>query len=100
MKSRLHLHTNTGPNSQGYIIGEPAALLALSKALESAAKGVIGLETIQLYNSDGHEYELVIASDVSEDEWQNMPVPYNKQANPQELNIIKIYNSLKITNNQ
>ncbi len=99
MKSRLHLYTNTGPKTQGYILGEPAALLALAKALESAAKGVIGLETIQLYNSDGHEYELIIAADITEEEWQNMPVPYNKQANPHELNIVKIYNSLKITNN-
>ena len=82
MKSRLHLHGHSGPKTRAYIVAEPQALRALATAADRAARSVIGMETVSFYGSDGHEYELFIACDVSEDEWQTMPLPTDKTAKP------------------
>jgi hypothetical protein len=95
MKSRLHLHSHTGPQTRAYIVAEPAALKALAQAADRAAKSVIGMETVKFYSSDGHEYELFIACDVSEDEWQTMPGPYEKTSQPDELAVVKLYDEIK-----
>ena len=97
MKTRLHLHTNPGPKSRAYIVAEPQALRQLARAAESAARSAIGMETVTFYTSDGHEYELFIACDLSEEEWQQLPVPSDRRSNPSQLNIVKIYDELKIT---
>lgn len=98
MKTRLHLHTNRGPRTRAYIVAEPQALRDLAKAAESASRSVVGMETVTFYTSDGHEYELFIACDVSETEWQAMPVPYDTKSDPSRLNIVQIYDDLKSKN--
>lgn len=94
MKTRLHLHPNKAPKSRAYIVAEPQALRDLARAAEAASRGVIGLETTTFYTSDGHEYELFIVCDVTEEEWQNMPVPYDKTSKPESLRIVQIYDEL------
>jgi hypothetical protein len=94
------MHNHSEPNGRAYIIGEQRALRELGEALINASKSMIGIETTHMYTSDGHKYELMIACDVSEEEWQNLPVPYNKKHNPSELNIVKIYDEIKGSSRQ
>ena len=93
--SRVHLYPHKGPNSTGYIVAERRGLRALAKKLEQAADGAVGFETITLYGSDGHPYSLMIVTDISEDEWQNLPLPADKRSDPTQLEIVKVYNDLK-----
>ena len=93
--SRVHLHTHKEPNGRAYIVGDRQGLRALSKALEQAAITGVGLETVKLHSSDGHVYEIMIVADVSEEEWQTLPVPYDKSSNPKNLEKVKIYESIK-----
>jgi hypothetical protein len=90
-KARLHIHPHRGPNDTAYIVGEKSALRALSDALKEAANGVVGLEKITLYTSDGHAYNIVISSDVSEEEWQIMPPSHDKSSDPTKLKSIQLY---------
>lgn len=94
-KARLHIHTHKGPNDTAYIVGEKSALRTLSDALKGAANGVAGLETVTLYTSDGHAYNLVISSDVSEEEWQDLKPSYDKHSDPTTLRTIEIYREFK-----
>ena len=91
-KSRLHIHTHKGPNDTAYIVGEKSALRALSDALKEAANGVVGLEKVTLYTSDGHSYDIVISSDIAEEEWQAIKPSYDKSSDPTKLKSIKLYN--------
>jgi hypothetical protein len=93
--SRVHLHSHKEPKGRAYIVGDRKGLLALSKTLEKAAKGLLGLESIRLFSSDGHEYELMIVADVKEEEWQFMSVPYDPDSNPNSLESIKVYESVR-----
>lgn len=95
MKTRLHLYPHNGPKSRGYIVGEPAALRSLARHLEDVAKGVVGFDVVKCYGSDGHEYELALVCDVSEDEWQNLPVPADKKSDPSQLTIVKTFDDLR-----
>lgn len=95
MKTRLHLYPHTEPGGRGYIVGERAALRSLAKHLEDAARGLAGFDIIRCYGSDGHEYELALVCDVSEDEWQNLPVPADKKSDPGQLNIVKTFDDLR-----
>jgi hypothetical protein len=95
MKSRIHLYPHAGPNSRGYIVAERSALRSLAKHLEDAARGLAGFETVKCYSSDGHEYELVIVCDVSEDEWQNLPVPGDQQSDPSKLAIVRTWDEFR-----
>ena len=97
VKSRLHMHNHVEPNGRAYIIGERDALRKLGETLIKASISGVGLETIDLYTSDGHPYEIVITREVSEIEWQDLPVPYDKKHDPSQLDIVKTYNEL--TNN-
>jgi hypothetical protein len=90
-KSRLHMQNHDQPNGRAYIIGERDALKQLGEALIRTSKSVVGLDTIDLYTSDGHKYELVITCDVAEHEWQELPVPYDKNHDPTELSIVKTF---------
>lgn len=67
----------------------------MAKACEHAASGTLGMEMIKFYSSDGHEYELIITRDVSEDEWQTLPVPYEKSSDPAKLVCIKNLDSTR-----
>ena len=95
MKSRIHLYPHTGPGTRGYIVAERSALRSLARHLEDAARGIVGFETVRCYGSDGHEYELVIVCDVSEDEWQNLPVPDDKNSDPSKLKVVKTFDELR-----
>lgn len=97
VKSRLHMHNHTEPNGTAYIIGERQALKILGQSLIKASKSVLGLENVEFYTSDGHKYELVITCDISENEWQNLPVPYSKEHNPEVLEIVQSYKELKVS---
>lgn len=94
-KARLHMHNHNEPNGRAFIIGERLALRSLGEALIKASKNALGIENIELYTSDGHKYEILITSEVSENEWQTLPVPYDKKHNPNSLEIISTYNELK-----
>lgn len=89
------MHNHAEPNGRAYIVGEKQALRALGEALIKTSKSVIGLDTIELYTSDGHKYQVVIACDISEQEWQSLPVPYNKKHDPSQLEIIKSFDEIK-----
>lgn len=93
--SRVHLYPHKEPNGTGYIVAERRGLRALAKKLEQAADGAVGLENITLYGSDGHPYTLMIVTDITEEEWQNMPLPNDKKSDPTNLEIVKIYNELR-----
>jgi hypothetical protein len=93
--SRLHLHGHSGPNTRGYIVADPVALRALAKCLQNAANSPAGFEVAKFYGSDGHEYELVIACDVSEEEWQDIPLPNDKKSDPAKTKIVQLYDELR-----
>jgi len=92
---RVHFYPHKGPKTTAHIVGEKSGLLKLSKALEQAARGAVGTETVELYSGDGHSYEVVITKDVSEQEWQTLDLPSAKNANPEILESIKSYKELK-----
>lgn len=97
MKKRLHLYPHNGPQTRAYIVAEPGALKALAQAAEDAARGLLGFETIKFYSSDGHEYELAIVCDVTEEEWQGLPVPSDQRSDPSRLAIVQTFDELKQT---
>lgn len=98
MKSRIHLYPHQGPGSRGYIVAERSALRSLARHLEDAARSLAGFETVKCYSSDGHEYELVIVCDVSEDEWQNLPVPNDKNSDPGKLATVQTWDEIRKSN--
>jgi hypothetical protein len=95
MKTRLHLYPHTEPGGRAYIVGERSALKSLARAAEDAARGIVGFDTIKFYSSDGHEYELALVCDVSEQEWQDLPVPSDQKSNPGRLAIVQTFDELK-----
>lgn len=95
MKARLHLYSHAGPGTRGYIVGERAALRSLARHLEDAAKGMVGFDTVEAYGSDGHAYELVLVCDVAEEEWQQLPLPLDKESQPDQLEVVKTFDELK-----
>lgn len=76
---RLQIYPPSGPKQSGYIVADRTALRGLAEAVKSATTSAFGFETIRLYSADGHEYELVITSDVDEQEWQDMEVNYTAE---------------------
>jgi hypothetical protein len=93
--SRVHLHSHDKPNGRAYIVGDREGLIALAVGIERAARGMVGLETINVYSSDGHPYQIMIVNKVSEQEWQLMPVPYDSDSNPSKIESVTLYDSLK-----
>ena len=89
------MQNHNEPQGRAYIVGDKQALKALGEMLIKTSKSVIGLDTLELFTSDGHKYEIVITCDISEEEWQQMPVPYDKKSNPEQLRIVQIYDELK-----
>lgn len=91
------MHNHAEPNGRAFIVGEKVALRTLGEALIKASNSIIGLENVELYTSDGHKYIILITCDVNENEWQSLPVPYDKNHNPQELDIVKTYDEIMET---
>lgn len=89
VKSRVHLYPSRDVKERAYIIGDRAALLALSEALKKAATGSLGTEVLTVYADNGHDYDIHITKDVQESEWQALP------ANPAELESIKVYDEIR-----
>jgi len=94
-RSRLHLYPHKEPQGKSYIVGEKRALKELARALDRAANGHIGIDNVKLYSSDGHEYEVIIAKDIAEEEWQNLQLPYEKNASPDVLESIQLWESIR-----
>lgn len=94
-KARLHIQNHNEPNGRAIIVGERAALKALGTALTKASNSVLGLEQVELYTSDGHKYQILITCDASEEEWQNLPAPYDDKHDLNNLEIIKTLDSFK-----
>ena len=94
-KARLHIQNHNEPDGRAIIVGERAALRALGTALTKASNSVLGLEQVELYTSDGHKYQIVITCDASEEEWQSLPVPYDKKHDLNTLSVIKTLDELK-----
>jgi hypothetical protein len=94
-KARLHIQNHNEPNGRAIIVGERAALKALGTALTKASNSVLGLEQVELYTSDGHKYEILITCDASEQEWQTLPVPYDKSHDLNTLQVVKTLDEIK-----
>lgn len=97
MKARLHLYSHAGPKTRAYIIADPAALRELARVLQTAANGSLGFETAEFYGSDGHPYELFVTCDVSEEEWQDIPLPSDKKSDPAQSAVVKSYDEMMET---
>ena len=93
--NRVHLYPHAGPETTGYIVGDPQGLRDLAKKLLLAADGMVGIENMTMFGSDGHPYDLLIVCDVSEPEWQAMPLPQARDSDPSQLEIVKAYQELK-----
>ena len=91
---RLHIYPPTGPQTTGYIVADRQALRGLAEAAKTAAASGFGFETVKLYSSDGHEYELILTSNVAEEEWQELQPHYAKESVPQ-VSTIQDYQELK-----
>ena len=91
---RLHIYPPSGPRNTGYIVADRQALRGLAEAAKNASTSGFGFETIKLYSSDGHEYELILTSTVSEDEWQDIHPHYSKSTVP-VVSTIQDYQELK-----
>lgn len=98
--SRLHLHPHAAPNGTAYIVADRRGLRDLAKKLAQAADSAVGIDSITFHSSDGHEYKLLIVSDVSEEEWQAMPLPTHQHSDPSQLAIVKTYKSMQPTPTQ
>lgn len=93
-KARLHIQIHNEPNGRAIIVGERAALRALGTALTKASNSVLGLEQVELYTSDGHKYEVLITCDATEEEWQKLPVPYDKTHDLSRLEVVKMLDEI------
>ena len=91
---RLQIYPPSGPRKSGYIVADRAALRGLAEAIKSAATSTFGFETVKLYSADGHEYEMVITSSVTEDEWQIIQPNYITASVPQ-VETLQNYQELK-----
>lgn len=92
--TRLHIYPPTGPKDNAYLIADRSALKSLSQAINNASNSAAGFEIIKFYSSDGHEYNLIITSDVEENEWQSITSHYRKEQAP-VISTIQNYMELK-----
>jgi len=91
---RLQIYPPSGPRRTGYVVADRAALKGLAEAIKSASTSTFGFETVKLYSADGHEYELVITSSVTEDEWAAIQPNYSSSVTPQ-VETLQNYQDLK-----
>lgn len=89
IKSRIHIYPSKDIKDAAVIAGEPAALRALARTLQTAAASPTGFDSVNLYHGNGHDFEVMVTTAVNENEWQDMP------KDPKEISTIKLYNELK-----
>jgi hypothetical protein len=94
LTGRLQIYPPAGPRKSGYVVADRAALKGLAEAIKSASTSTFGFETVKLYSADGHEYELVITSSVTDEEWQAIPPNYAATPAPQ-IETLQNYQDLK-----
>jgi hypothetical protein len=92
--ARLHIYSHNEPRQDLHIVGDPAALRALSQALLKVAQMPNGFERVHLHTSDGHEYTAMIVSGVTEEEWQTIPPAYAKSVVP-DISTLADYHALR-----
>ena len=92
---RLQIYPPSGPRHTGYIVADRAALRGLAEAAKTASSNALGFETLILYSADGHEYELVITSDVTDTEWQEIGANYDAKSAMPRVDTLQHYQELK-----
>lgn len=92
--ARLHLYPHSEPQGRAYIVADPAALKALGELCKTAAYSMTGVENATFFGSDGHEFEVVVISDVNDDEWQQLPLPGIDTDAPNTLSTVKLFDEL------
>ena len=92
--TRLHIYPPQGPKETAYIVADRSALKALAQAINMATHSAAGFETVKFYSSDGHEYNLIITSEIDDEEWQTIESHYARTQTP-TVETIKNYNDLK-----
>jgi hypothetical protein len=92
---RLQIYPPGGPQQTGYIVADRTALRGLAEAAKIASSNVLGFETVTLYSADGHEYELVITSDVTDAEWQEIGANYDTKSSMPRVDTLEHYQELK-----
>lgn len=92
--ARLHLYPHSDPRGRAYIVADPAALRALSELCKTASHSMTGVENATFFGSDGHEFELVVVSDVSDDEWQQLALPGLDINGADSLNTVQLFDEL------
>lgn len=89
VKSRLEIYASKDVKDRAVIIGERAALKELGRALIAAADSPAGFQTTNLYKGSGHDYEILVTKNISEEEWQDVP------KDPSKLSFVSDYEDLK-----
>ena len=89
VKSRLEIYASKDVKDRAVIIGERMALKELGRVLIAAADSPAGFEITNLYKGTGHDYEIFVTKNISEDEWQAVP------SNPNKLAFISDYEDLR-----
>ena len=97
MKNQISMITS---NPIGAVVGGVAFYYGakkmgnISNMYALLAIGAVGLEVINSYTSDGHEYQIVISSDVQETEWQSTVPSYQQDSTAENFSSIKIYHEV------
>lgn len=92
--ARLHLYPHAEPQQDAVIIADVHGLRALANALLKVAQTPQGYQRVKLHTSDGHEYTVMIVSDISEQEWQTVTPAYTGTALP-KLAVLEDYQQLR-----
>ena len=92
--TRLHIYPPNSPRDTAYIVADRSALKALAQAIANATTSAAGFETVKFYSADGHEYNLIITSEIDEAEWQTIESHYAKTKTP-TVSTIQNYQELK-----
>lgn len=88
-KSRLEIYTSKDIKGRAVIAGERKALRELANTLLQAAESPAGFHTVNLYKGNGHDYEILITKNITEEEWQDMPT------RSESLVFVKDYDEMK-----
>lgn len=80
--ARLHIHPHSEPQQDALIVADSSALRTLAAAMLKVAQTPQGYQRVKLHTSDGHEYTVMIVSDVTEEEWQTVAPAYSGSALP------------------
>jgi hypothetical protein len=93
--ARLHVYNAQGPRDTAYIVADRPGLRQLAEALKNAANSAVGMETLKLFAADGHEYEIMITCDITEEEWQAAELPYAVKSQVPSVRSITDYLAVK-----